>query len=100
MNIIPNLFNPRWWRKSWQEVKLAWMLLRDPGVSRLYKLIPVIVLIYILSPFDLIPGFLPIIGQLDDAGLLLLGVKLFTRMAPDEVVQPYAQALNIPYMVK
>ena len=51
-----------------------------------------LVAIYLLSPLDLIPGFLPVIGQLDDFGLLLVTLSTFIRLAPDEVVKQYLPA--------
>ena len=87
--LLPNILSPGFWKKLWADVKLAWRLTLDPDVPSYLKLIPAVVGVYLLSPFDLIPGFLPIIGQIDDLAILLLGIKLFIRLAPDEVVQRY-----------
>ena len=87
--LLPNVINPAYWHKSWLDVSLAWQLFRDPRVPTYLKGIPVIVALYLLSPLDIIPGFLPVIGQLDDFALLLLGVATFNRLAPDEVVLEY-----------
>jgi uncharacterized membrane protein YkvA (DUF1232 family) len=91
---LPNVFSPGYWRKTWRELRLVWMLLRDPRVPIYQKALPGIVLAYLLSPFDLIPGFLPVIGQLDDFALLLLGLKAFTYIAPEDLVDQYAQQLE------
>ncbi len=100
LTFLPNVFNPRWWQRSKLEFQLAWKLLRDPEVPRLLKLIPLVVLLYVLSPFDIIPGFLPVVGQLDDIGIMLLGLKLFARLAPEPIAQKYAESLKIDYMLK
>lgn len=53
--------------------------------------------IYLLSPLDLIPDFLPVIGQLDDFGLLLMALSAFIRLAPDDVVHEYLpQGMTLP----
>ncbi len=44
-------------------------------------------LAYALSPLDLIPDFIPVLGLLDDALLLPLGVALVFALLPDEVKQ-------------
>jgi uncharacterized membrane protein YkvA (DUF1232 family) len=66
----------------------------DGRVSLPLKIFPVLIALYLLSPLDLIPGFLPLIGQLDDVGLLLIGLSTFIRLAPDEVVAEYREELE------
>jgi uncharacterized membrane protein YkvA (DUF1232 family) len=58
-------------------VVLVRRLLRDPRVPRARKLSLGLLVVYLASPIDLIPDFLPVIGQLDDAllaGLVLRGL--------------------------
>ncbi len=73
----------------WEEIKLVGQLMSDPRVPLYLKVFPVLVAVYLLSPLDLIPGFLPIIGQLDDFGLLVISLSTFIRLAPPEVVEDY-----------
>jgi hypothetical protein len=49
---------------------------------------------YALSPIDLIPDFIPILGQLDDLVLVPLGIALATRMIPAEVLRECAQRVD------
>ena len=49
--------------------------------------------LYALSPIDFLPDFIPVIGQLDDIGVLLLGVKGFLRLCPSDVVAFHRQAI-------
>jgi uncharacterized membrane protein YkvA (DUF1232 family) len=91
-----DIFNPAFWRRTWAEVQLAWKLLRDPRVPLYLKGIPLLAVLYLLSPFDLIPGFIPIAGQLDDLAIILLGVKFFVRLAPPAIVQEYERAAGGP----
>lgn len=88
-SLIPNIFDIRYWRKTAAELTLVWHLLRDPDVAWWLKLLPLLMALYLLSPFDIIPGFLPVIGQLDDLGLMLLGLNVIARLAPEEVVARY-----------
>lgn len=89
LRYLPNLVNPNYWKKMWAEIKLVLQLMVDGRVPIYLKIIPFAVGLYLLSPLDLIPGFLPIIGQLDDFGLLLVGLSTFIRLAPADVVDDY-----------
>ena len=73
-------------RGAWCDVMVAWRLLRDPRVPLATKLVPVASLLYLLWPIDVLADAWPVIGQLDDLGVLLLGLRLFLRLAPAHVV--------------
>ena len=77
-------------------LKLIWLLLIDPRVHFLLKLIPVGALIYLVSPIDLIPGVvLPVIGALDDAAMLWIGSTFFLNLCPEQVVQEHQRTLGL-----
>ena len=59
-----------------------WKLFRHPETPRLAKLVALLVLAYALSPIDLIPDFVPVLGLLDDVILLPLGIALAVRLTP------------------
>ena len=77
----------------WFSVRLTWHLLQDARVPLWTKAIPILTVLYILSPIDVIPDFLLIIGQLDDIFLLTAGLQLFERLAPFEIVEEYRRKL-------
>lgn len=62
-------------------------LLRHPQTPRASKIVALLVLAYALSPIDLIPDFIPILGQLDDLIILPLGIALAVKMAPPALWQ-------------
>jgi uncharacterized membrane protein YkvA (DUF1232 family) len=68
-------------------MRLYWRLFRDPRVSILPKALLVLTLVYVISPFDVIPDFLPVIGEMDDVAVVLSGLWLFIRLCPPEVVR-------------
>ncbi len=72
---------------------------RDPRVPVLAKIFIGLVVAYALSPIDLIPDFIPIIGYLDDLILLPLGIWLCIRLIPQEVWLE-CQALAVKQMSK
>lgn len=63
----------------------VWIGARDPEVPLLVRLFGYCVAAYALSPIDLIPDFIPILGLLDDAILVPLGVWLFVKLIPPEI---------------
>lgn len=70
-------------------IRLVWALLRDSRVPPPQKLILAGIVGYLLFPIDLIPDFIPVLGQLDDIAVVLLGLDLFIRSAPEEVVEEH-----------
>lgn len=76
-------------RKLPAYARLVWGLARDPRVPGAQKLILVGIVGYLLMPIDVIPDFIPILGQLDDVAIVLLGLDLFIKSAPQEVVDEH-----------
>lgn len=72
---------------------LTWRLLRDSRVPFWLKLIPFAEILYILSPLDFIPDVFIGIGQLDDLGILIGGMRLFEALAPAYVVAEHRDAI-------
>ena len=69
-----------------------WLCARDPLLGRGPRLLALGIAAYALSPIDLIPDFIPILGLLDDAVLIPLGIWLFRKLVP---AQRYARTLAI-----
>lgn len=63
----------------------VWLCARDPAVPLGARLFGLFIAAYALSPIDLIPDFIPVLGLLDDAFLVPLGVWLFVKMVPPEI---------------
>lgn len=76
--------------------RLALRLINDPRVPTWIRYgIPLVVVLYFIMPFDIIPDFIPGFGQLDDATVILLGMRMMARFAPSHVVDEHRQALGI-----
>jgi uncharacterized membrane protein YkvA (DUF1232 family) len=58
---------------------LAWSLSRHPKVTRKRRAALLASVVYLLSPIDLVPGFIPVVGQLDDAAAVLIGLTVALR---------------------
>jgi uncharacterized membrane protein YkvA (DUF1232 family) len=78
-------------------IKLGWRLMKEPAVSRRGKAALGGGLAYALSPIDPIPGFIPIIGQLDDLAVLVLGVRTALRSAPPDVAEGHLREASLSW---
>ena len=68
-----------------RDVYALYLAGRDPRVPGYAKLVAVCVAGYALSPIDLIPDFIPVLGLLDDLIIVPLGIWFAVRMIPEEV---------------
>ena len=68
-----------------QYLKLGWLLMNDPTVSGVGKAALGGGLAYAISPIDPVPGFIPVLGQLDDLAVLLLAIRTALKSCPTEV---------------
>ena len=70
-----------------QHTLTVYFAARDPRTPVLVRALAVFVAAYALSPIDLIPDFIPVIGYLDDLVLIPLGLALVVRLTPPEVLE-------------
>ncbi|TAL71770.1 MAG: DUF1232 domain-containing protein [Rhodanobacter sp.] len=76
----------RWARELKRQTLVVYFAARDPRTPRLARLLAFAVAAYALSPIDLIPDFIPVLGYLDDLVIVPLGMLLVLRMLPVEVL--------------
>lgn len=74
------------------ESHAAWLAARDPRTPLPAKLVGLLIAAYALSPIDLIPDFIPVLGLLDDAILIPAGVWLFARLVPPALLAEHRAA--------
>jgi len=76
-------------------LRLYWRLLGDRRVPHWPKAVLVGTLAYVAVPFDLLPDFMPVVGQLDDLTLVILVGRAFLWWCPAEVVTEHLRALRL-----
>ena len=85
VNVVVSLIN---------RLRLVARLFMDPRVPIYLKLVPIGSIVYALMPIDLIPDMIPVLGQLDDLGVVILAVEAFIMMSPEDVVQEHTAAIR------
>lgn len=78
-----------WARDLKRDVAALWIAARDARTPWPAKLLAGLVVAYALSPVDLIPDFIPVIGYLDDLIIVPLGLLLAIRMMPEELMAEF-----------
>jgi uncharacterized membrane protein YkvA (DUF1232 family) len=85
--------------KSWasglkRDGHAIYLASRDPRVPWYAKALAIAVAGYALSPIDLIPDFIPVIGYLDELIILPLGIWLVVSLIPDEIMAEHRARAN------
>jgi uncharacterized membrane protein YkvA (DUF1232 family) len=69
-----------------KELLLVWAMLRHARTPLAAKLTAIAALVYVISPIDLVPDVLPILGWLDDGIVAMLLFKLAKKFLPDDLL--------------
>ncbi|HLF76765.1 MAG TPA: DUF1232 domain-containing protein [Dehalococcoidia bacterium] len=99
------------WRRTQQEVRpvlarigrlsmrlrlaLAWALLQDTRVPLAARAIIPGLFLYLALPIDLVPDFIPVLGQLDDLVIAVAAVGLLLRSTPHDVLEEHLTRLEL-----
>ena len=76
----------RWANALKRDSYALYLAARDPRVPWIAKALALIVAGYAFSPIDLIPDFIPVLGYLDDALILPLGILAVVRLIPPDLM--------------
>jgi uncharacterized membrane protein YkvA (DUF1232 family) len=75
-----------WARSIKRDVVALWLAARDPRVPWYAKTVAALVAAYALSPIDLIPDFVPVLGYLDDLLVVPIGILAAVKLIPPNVM--------------
>lgn len=76
-----------WARRIKRDSMTLWFAYRNPQTPILAKILCILVVAYALSPIDLVPDFIPVLGYVDDVILLPCLIWLAIRLLPQDVVE-------------
>lgn len=80
-----------WARKIRRDVVALWFAARDPRTPTLARVLAAATAAYALSPIDLIPDFIPVLGYLDELIILPAGIMLAVRLIPAGLMEEFRQ---------
>ncbi len=86
--------NLNFFRNLILQARLVWLLMRDSRVPLWIKSLPVGAITYLFLPTDIVPDVIPILGQLDDVAVVLIGMRMFIELAPAYVVEEHMRTLT------
>lgn len=78
-----------WAKRLKREIVALWLAAGDPRVPLAAKLVAGGVAAYALSPVDLIPDIIPVLGYLDDLVIVPLGIMLAVRLMPEALMSQF-----------
>ena len=81
----------QWARSIKRDVLALWIAARDPRVPWYAKALAMAVAAYALSPIDLIPDFIPVLGYLDDLVIVPLGILLVVWLIPATLMAEFRE---------
>ncbi len=76
------------------KLSLVWRMFRDPDVPVVAKTVLPVIVAYLAFPFDLIPDFIPVLGQLDDLLVIAAGLGLFIWLTPRPILEEHLEAFE------
>ena len=76
-----------WARQLKAETLALWFCCKHPATPLAAKILATLVVAYALSPIDLIPDFIPVLGYLDDVILIPLGIYFTLKLVPPQVIE-------------
>jgi uncharacterized membrane protein YkvA (DUF1232 family) len=79
----------QWARRIKRDAVAIWIAARDPRVPWYAKVVAAAVAAYALSPIDLIPDFVPVLGYLDDVVIVPAGILLTVRLIPHGLMDEF-----------
>ena len=79
------------WNLFRGDARTLWFALRHPGAPAWLKVGTAFIVLYLLSPVDLVPDWIPLIGILDDVVLVPFAIRWLLRRLPPDVADDAAR---------
>ncbi|HMS27282.1 MAG TPA: DUF1232 domain-containing protein [Burkholderiaceae bacterium] len=73
-----------WWKFK-KEIMMVFAMLKNPASPAIAKLVAILAAVYIVSPIDLVPDIIPILGWLDDGIIAIILFKIAFKLLPKDL---------------
>jgi membrane protein DedA with SNARE-associated domain len=81
----------QWTQRMYRDIYTVYLVGRDARVPWFARILALLIAAYVVSPVDLIPDVIPVLGHLDDAILVPLGIWVTIRLTPGPLLQEHRQ---------
>ena len=84
----------QWARTIKRDLHAVWLAARDPRTPWFAKVLALDVAAYAVSPIDLVPDFIPVLGYVDDIIIVPLGILLVVKLIPPEIMNEHRETAD------
>lgn len=77
-----------------QKLRLFKALVKDRRVPKFVRALPFLLALYLATPIDIIPDFIPVLGYLDDVAIVVLTLALMVRLTPRAVIEEHVERIK------
>jgi len=77
-----------------QKIRFFRYMATDGRVPKRVKFVPFLLALYLAMPFDLIPDFIPVLGYVDDVGVIIVAMIVMVKLTPPETIAAILERLN------
>ena len=81
-------------RNGKAQLELSWKLMKDGRIPLWKKSIAIAPILYTLSPLNLIPPFVPVLGHIDDLSVYYAAMRLFESVVDDAIIAEYREDIE------
>lgn len=81
-------------RMAGRDIMVLWHVCRHPGTPRALKLAALFAALYVISPIDILPDWLAVVGWADDVTLLALLIPVLLRLVPEPILAQARMAVE------
>lgn len=77
-----------------RDAAILWFACRNPATPPAVKIAAALLALYVISPIDLIPDWFPLVGWLDDVGIIAIALGALLRLVPENVMRDADASAN------
>jgi uncharacterized membrane protein YkvA (DUF1232 family) len=76
------------------KLRLFRAMLTDRRVPIVVRVLPLLLALYLATPIDLVPDFIPVLGYMDDVAVVVLTLALMVKLTPREIIEEHVARLQ------